>query len=265
MALLARAIETATVVSHNGFGFDLPILSWRYHLPVPRKNYDTMIGLHRSFPKVEKSLGHGISLFLWRYYHKDKGNFHPKNLTEEQELWSYNAEDVEGTRELKWAIDDYAKTVPGLQESIIQGNRCIYPYTLMSLNGMAFSDAKRQEIMLENDKLMLQYLRMIQIFLDELQYKGRLLPSSPKSCVSFFHEFMNYAVVGRSQTISKKTGRPLNTPSLNEKNFWKLKLKYPDNFLIDLCVKYRQVKKDTGMLKFVPWDFNKPLKEMLLS
>jgi hypothetical protein len=46
----------------------------------------------------------------------------------------------------------------------------------------------------------------------------------------------------------------MNTPSLNEKALYKLKLKYPENILIDICIAYRRVKKETGSLGFEPWN-----------
>ena len=100
-----------------------------------------------------------------------------------------------------------------------------------------------------------QLLRLTNIATKEVGYKETLLPNSPKSCVKFFHEYLNYDVVARSQRISKITGRPLNTPSLDEKAMWKLKLKYPDNLLIDIAIKYRVTKKETSMLQFNPWNF----------
>jgi hypothetical protein len=200
-------------------------------------------------------LGHCLSLWTWEPYHKDEGIFTPHDFKQYRQLLEYNGKDVAGMRLVKWAIDSYAKGVPGLEKSILQGNRCVYPYLLCSLNGMSFNEMARQAKLYENDKLMTHYLGMIRRFTEHLKYDGTLLPTSSPSCVKFFHSFLNYDVVARSRSISKKTGKPLNTPSLNEKAFWKLKLKYPDNALIDICVRYRQVKKDSGMLKFTPWDF----------
>jgi hypothetical protein len=255
LAALGTAFRRNTVVCHNGFAFDLFILCWRYGVPFYWNNYDTMIAFHRMFPHADKTLGHLMSTLTWEPYHKDEGIFAPVDIIQERKLWTYNAKDVAGMRLCKWAIDEYAKKIPGLPESINQGNACIYPYLLCSLVGILFDDEARNSIVDSNDKLMNQLLRLTNIATKEVGYKETLLPNSSMSCVKFFHDYLNYDVISRSQRISKKTGRPLNTPSLNEKALWKLKLKYPDNLLIDIAIKYRQTKKETSMLMFNPWNF----------
>jgi len=253
---LARVMQVCTTVTHNGYAFDLPILAWRYGLPIGRKQEDTMINHHRAFPGVEKSLGHCMSLWTDEEYHKDQGLFSPMNDAMDRRLWSYNAKDVYGMRLVHQAQKDYARKIPGLPESMRQGNDCIYPYTLCSLSGIYYDNDIRAQVVSENDRLMMQYLRMTRMLKGE--YEGELLPSSSQSCVKFFHEYLGYDVVARSKRISKKTGLRLNTPSLDEKAFWKLKLKYPQNILIDIALKYRAKQKESSMLKFEPWN----IKEM---
>lgn len=253
---LSRTMSRCTVVTHNGFGFDLLVLAWRYHIVWGTKHYDTMIAMHRCFPEIEKSLGHGMSLWTDEEYHKDEGCFNPHNMNDLVRLMEYNAKDVHAMRLIKAAIDKYSADIPGLSESIAQGNRCVYPYTLTSLSGISFDEVERDAIIKENDRLMTQYLRWLEI-LKGKEYKTRVLPTSSKSCVMFFHDYLNYDVVARSRNISKRTGNPLNTPSLNEKALYKLKLKYPQNIMIDICIAYRRRKKESGMLGFEPWDINR--------
>lgn len=253
---LAYAMGKACVVTHNGFGFDLLVLAWRYKLPFGHRHYDTMVAHHRVYPEVEKSLGHCLSLWTWEEYHKDEGCFNPRNMNDLVRLMEYNSKDVHGMRLIKAAIEKHATKIPGLRESIAQGMDTIYPYTLCSLAGINFDDIERQSLLTFNDRKMTQYLRWLEL-LKPKEYKPRILPTSSKSCVLFFHDFLNYDVVGRSRNISKKTGRPLNTPSLNEKNIYKLKLKYPENIMLDICIAYRRLKKMSGMLGFEPWDINK--------
>jgi hypothetical protein len=250
---IALAMDRCVTVMHNGYAFDLLVLAWRYGIGIGKQNYDTMIAGHRCFPEVEKSLGHMQSLWTWLPYHKDEGCFHPHSMDDQMRLWKYNAKDIHGMRIIKQSIDKYAKTIPGLAESITQGNSCVYPYTLASLSGIHYEEETLKSIIANNDRLMTQYLRWINLIKGK-QYKERLLPTSSQSCVKFFHDYLNYAVVSRSRQISKKTGRPMNTPSLNEKALYKLKLKYPENILIDICIAYRRIKKETGMLGFEPWD-----------
>jgi hypothetical protein len=158
-------------------------------------------------------------------------------------------------RLIKKEIDKYARKIPGLTESINQGMDTIYPYTLCSLSGIHFDNNRRNDIIVENDKLMTQYLRWLDIL--KGSYKDRILPTSSISCVKYFHEYLNYDIVSRSRRISNKTGKQLNTPSLNEAAIYKLKLKYPQNIMLDICIAYRKKKKETGMLGFTDWDINR--------
>jgi hypothetical protein len=252
LTTLASAMQRCVTVTHNGFAFDLLIFPWRYGIPIGHNQEDTMINHHRAFPGTEKSLGHCMSLWTDEEYHKDQGLFAPMNDAMDRRLYNYNARDVYGMRLVHQAQLEYAKKIPGLQESYRQGNDCIYPYVLCSLSGINYDDNHRTNICRENDRLMMQYLRMARIL--KGGFKDELLPSSSVSCVRFFHDYLGYDVVSRSRRISKKTGLRLNTPSLDEKAFWKLKLKYPENILIDLCLRYRAVQKETSMLRFEPWD-----------
>jgi len=252
---LARAMSNNINVTHNGYGFDLPILAWRYHIPWGTRHYDTMIAHHRCFPEIEKTLGHLGSLWTDEEYHKDEGCFSPHSMEDQIKLWNYNAKDVHLMRLIKKEIDKYARKIPGLTESINQGMDTIYPYTLCSLSGIHFDNNKRNDIIVENDKLMTQYLRWLDIL--KGSYKDRILPTSSISCVKYFHEYLNYDIVSRSRRISNKTGKQLNTPSLNEAAIYKLKLKYPQNIMLDICIAYRKKKKETGMLGFTDWDINR--------
>jgi hypothetical protein len=73
---------------------------------------------------------------------------------------------------------------------------------------------------------------------------GDLLPTSPKQCVQYFHDLLEYKVVGYTDT---------GQPSLDEKGMLKLKLSYPDNLALDFCLAFRHLSKESGSLKFSPW------------
>lgn len=244
---IVGAMRRCTVVIHNSM-FDLFVLAWKYRIPPPPRGqiFDTLIAQHRIFPEVEKSLGHCLSAWpsIWEPFHKDEGVFMPWNPLEEQQLWTYNAKDVYGMRLVHEAQMRYVaeSNISGLASSIEQGMRSIRPFLLMSLQGIKVDDKLRQEKLDHNDKLMTQYLRMTRILTGP---EVDLLPTSSKSCVKYFHDILGYPIAGRSA----KTG----APSLNETNMWKLKLKASHNVVVDVCVKYRQTKKESGQLNFNPW------------
>lgn len=237
---LSLAMQRNTVVAHNGFGFDYLVLAHRYKILVGRSYYDTMIAQHRCYPEVEKSLGHCISLWTDEPYHKAEGVIPPHNREQEEQLWAYNAKDVATTKLIKAQIDNYVKGDAGLAASIKQGNSMIYSYLVTSLFGVNFDEPSRAKVIEMNDKLMTQYLRMLRLLV------GReFLPTSNKQCTEYFHETLGYDVLNRSPKTK--------APSWGEKVIQKLKLKYPENPVLDLCLLYRAVKKETGSFGFTPW------------
>lgn len=244
MATLAKAIQRNTVVCHNSM-FDLFILAWKYNIPAGEKNYDTMLAHHRCFVDMEKSLGHCIShLLMWESFHKDEGIFEPKNRSQEEKLWKYNAKDVAATMLVYRALEQEAKNDTGIARSIEQSNECILPFLTMQLQGIRYNIDKLEEMKKENDRLLNHYLRAIKYLIGD----DNFLPSSPQQ-VSKYFERMNYAVINRSEL----TGRA----SWNEEAQQELKLKLRDkdiyNPAIDFILKFREVRKEYGSLKFIPW------------
>lgn len=242
LGALSVALRDNEVVCHNAM-FDLFVLAHHYHVPIGRRIYDTMVAQHRCFPETEKSLGHCISLWLWLPYHKDEGNFNPRNREQEEKLWRYNAKDVWTMRLIREEIDTYAKTIPGLRESIDQANASIRPYLINTLMGIRYSEERRLELMNKNDRLMTQYLRILNFLVGH-----NFLPTSPKQCVKYFHEEMDYPVVART---------PVGNPCLNEKAMQKLKIRMVNNQItnpvMDFCLLFRKCSKQAGTLKFIPW------------
>lgn len=249
---LAYAMTHNTVVVHNTM-FDLVVLAWKYKIPVGRNIYDTMLAQHKLFSGVEKSLGHCMSLLTWLPFHKDEGINPPRNTEQEQQLWQYNGKDIIGMRAVHRAQVSYASSNPGLQSSIDLANKCVYPYLINTLYGMHYNQEKLNAYITENDKLMTQYLRIINLLLGEDLVRKIAGPkskaplcSSPKQCVRYFHDMLGYPVVKSSKT----TG----LPSLDADAIYKLKLKSPvDNPVLDLVLRFREVQKETGSLKFIPW------------
>lgn len=248
---IAISFQRNTVVGHNSASFDLLVLAWKYRIAAGPRNYDTMLAWHRCYPEAERSLGHIMSALTWEPYHKDSGIFAPKNPTQEHQLWEYNAKDVYGTMLIYAGIERLAAPIPGLRESIAQSNRLIRPSLINTLQGMRFDPNLRDAMIKENDRLCNQYVRFIKLALGPELYKqiqGRSdsnLPASSKQCRRYFHELMGYKSAGKS----KKTG----LESLDADALFKLKQKYPENFVMDLVLSYREKAKESGSLKFKEW------------
>lgn len=254
--LLAIAVRDNTTVAHNGAAFDFFILAHKYRIGIGIKTYDTMLAHHRCYPSIEKSLGHCTSLYTYEPYHKDEGNFSYGSVEQANALWSYCGKDVRTMILIKEAIDTHAAKKPGLQESIQQANDSIRPYLITTLQGIKFDNAERLRMIEENDHLMMQYLRIINIligreFLQKLQRKSKSpLPNSNNQCCAYFHEALGYPVVMRS----KKTGKP----SLAKKAFFKLRIHLAnleiENPVLDLIIKYRATAYATShYLNFIEW------------
>ena len=235
---LSVSFSNNQVVIHNSL-FDLLITAWRYFIPAPLKIYDTMLAFHRCFPEQEKSLGHVMSWGTYQPYHKDEGHFNPQNRQQEQQLWEYNAKDVYGLLLAKAAIEKFAEGNTGLQLSIQEGNRRIRPYLINTLFGIKYDEQRRQGIIKENDRLAMQYLRIIKLLCGT-----EVLPTSHKQCTKWFHEVMGYKPVKRTEK---------GNPSLDGDALYKLLLKNPENVSIKFFLKYRERIKETGSLKFTPF------------
>lgn len=247
---LAISFRDNIVVAHNGSNFDYVVFATKYKLAV-RRCYDSMLAWHRCFPEVEKSLGHVTSYFTYEPFHKDESNFSYNTPEVCQQLWRYCGKDVYTMILIHKAIEDHAARTPGLAASIQQVNDSIPAYLTMSLQGIKYDEQIRAGIVLENDRLMMQYLRMIDILVGSQNLKairGKTskspMPGSNKQCCTYFHDMMGYPVVARS----KKT----KMPSLAKTAMYKLRLRQ-DNPVIDLCLRYRMVQHESGMLGFEPY------------
>jgi len=251
---LGIAMHNNTTVAHNGSKFDFLVLADKYKIPPGLKLYDTLLAMHRCFPEVEKSLGHCCSMWTWLPFHKDEGGGGYNSEKQAKDLWAYCGKDVYAMVLIKEAIDRYAKTIPGLSASIKQANDSIRPYLLMTLQGIRYEKHIIDDIWNENDRLMKQYLRMLEILigkenLTKIRGSGKsVMPTSNTQCCKYFHEMLGYPVIATGK--EKQDGT--RNPSLGKKAIFKLRLKF-ENPVLDLIIAYREIAKESSSLKFTPW------------
>lgn len=131
---LAVAMGRNEVVCHNA-SYDLLVLCWKYKIPLPRRVFDTMLAWHRCYPEVEKSLGHLISYFLYRPFHKNDGVYEPHNPQQEEQLYNYNAKDIITMREIYPALKEELVKCKAV-ESAAWANRMVRPYLTATLRGI---------------------------------------------------------------------------------------------------------------------------------
>lgn len=230
---LSIAFTNNTVVAHNGAAFDFLVLRLFYKFPFPTTPYDTLIANHRCFPEVEKSLAHVISQWTTLLYHKDE-IIEPRNRTEEERLWLYNAKDVYALKLIKDAQLQYAVNVPGLMNSIHQANASIVPYLETSRTGLRVNLLKLAKIANRLAVCKTAYARVASVLVGHT-----FNPASTDQCRKFFHDKLHYGVVS-------KTDKGL--PALGSKQLYQLHLKY-NNPLIPVILKYREVAKDLSSLE----------------
>lgn len=204
------------------------------------------------------------SYWTWQPFHKDQDSRGYRSKEQMMQRMAYCGKDVFTMYLIKQAIDKYAKNVVGLEDSIATAMSQILPYLVTTMQGIRVDEQLRQKKRFENDKLMEQYIRMINILIGEdgikrvqscIKGKASSLPSSNKQCVEYFHNILGYPVVQMGKP-DKFGGRH---PSLAKLALYKLRLKH-DNPVIDLCNMYRSVRLETTTpLGFVPWkdDSNK--------
>lgn len=153
---LAIAFRDNVVVCHNSM-FDLFVLAYKYKIPFPQRPYCTMIGWHRCYPEVEKSLGHLISYFTDCIYHKSDGVFDPQSSQQERSLWEYNGKDVS---RMILVYEGLQKEIARLacERSVEQAQKSIRPYLTMQFKGMRidteayinkFQECERRAAMLQ--------------------------------------------------------------------------------------------------------------------
>ena len=248
---LAIAMRDNIVVAHNGAAFDFFVLAYKYRIPV-NKTYDTMLAMHRCFPDIERSLGHCISLWSNEKFHKDSDSHSYKTLQNMIDRINYNMKDVFTMFLIKQSIDKYAKTIPGLADSIHTAMSCIRPYLVTTIHGIRYSDKIRQDVINDNDIILNKYLMLINYLIGDetlvkIKSKGSkasAFPLSNKQCVKYFHEEMGYPVVKRSIDTGE--------PSLSKNAIFKLQLKH-DNPVLTLTSRFRVIAKESSMLHFMPW------------
>ena len=249
---LANAIRHNTLVAHNGSGFDFIVLGYKLHIPI-YKVYDTMLAQRRCYPEVEQSLGHCTSLWTYQRFHKDTDSQGYHTEQQMMDKLKYCAKDVFTMSIIRQRIDEYASKVVGLSESIRVANDSIRPYIICTLNGIRYSEDKLHAIVEENDRMMEQYLRLINILIGPIgikhcqdviksKHKSAIASSNPQ-CADYFYTQLGYNVVTRT---------PEGKPACGKPALYKLALQYT-NPVITLINLYRQIKTETGKLMFHPW------------
>jgi len=242
---LAIALRDNIVVIHNAL-FDLFVIAYRYGIPAPTRVYDTMLSHHRLFPEVEKSLGHCISLYTDQPYHKNEGVFNPQNSGEFQQLYEYNIKDVLTMALIKPSIDKLAKTLRA-EESIEQVNSMVRPYLTAILQGIRIDTPELQMIRMHNDRYQYQVKRILSLLL------GRdVNPNSPKQVSEYLYTGLGLRKPDRDAT--------------NEKTLLQLRLKH-DLPAVSLIIRYRSVAKESGLLKFPPYEglYTKPMADRITT
>lgn len=250
---LSIAFRDNTVIAFNGAGFDYFVSSLKLRIPI-NKVYDPMVAWHRCFPDAEKSLGHVMSVATWEPFHKDESSAGYGTAEQADQLMRYCGKDVFGLILIYDWIVKYAKTIPGLTESIQQANDAIKPYLITTLTGIQYDPKMVAEIMAENDRLMMQYMRIINLLIGDKTVRAlrgkstKAMPGSNNQCVYYFHELLGYDTVGYGKPTKKGT----RNPSLSKTNIFKLRMKY-NNPVLDYVIAFRELAKESGSLKFSPF------------
>jgi hypothetical protein len=152
-------------------------------------------------------------------------------------------------RLIKRSIDQFATTIPGLSASIQRTMDSIRPYVTIMLQGIHYKQEFRDDLVRENDRLMTHYSKWVPMLVGKEAMP--FIRGSSKKCMlgssaqkaRYFHDLLDYPIIART---------PAGAPALGKKQIFKMRLKH-DNPLLDLCVAYTEIQKETGMLKFNPW------------
>lgn len=243
----AIALRDNIAVTWNGSGFDMFFNCWRYGIPFGRNNFDAMVSHHRIFPEVEKSLGHGISLYTDQDYHKNtSGTFAPNNTRQEMQLWAYNGTDTHTTWLCAKEIIQYAKGIKGLTESIKQANEMIYPYLMMTMTGMNTDKQLIDKKIKDNDRRVNQYLRILKILVG-----FNLNPRSNKQMTQYLFNKEKDGGLGYSPVSYTDD----NKPACDAAALIRLAINYPENIVLLLILQIRRLLTEAKALMFQPTNY----------
>jgi len=231
---LAVAMSQNTTVIHNAL-FDLFVLAWRYGIPPGHRIIDTMLLQHRLYPDLEKSLGHCLSLYTHQPYHKSEGIFEPHNLEQAQQLYSYNAKDVQSLELLLPIMQQHAAKLDAT-ESAAHACSMVRPYLTAILQGLRLDVPHIRDRITDNLLKQQQVRRLIGI---ACGYD--LNPNSPKQVSQYLYD----------KRFGMGYKKPPKDPT-NEKTLFTLRLKHP-NPAIGAILEYRRCSKENGQLGFNFW------------
>ncbi len=246
---LAMAFKSNIVVTHNGHQFDLFVFAYKYRVPWGRQNWDTMIAFHRLFPEIEKSLGHGLSLFTDLPYHKNEGVFRPFNIEQEQQLWKYCGKDVFGMYEMRKQQELYGRKI-GATESMAFGNSLIPLYLTETFTGIRKNAQATTDIIVANELRITEVTKILYILVGrELNVK------SPPQMKVYLYGAKDKGGLGLQPffygKVSKKTGKA--SPKADAKSLLKLQVKH-GLASIAVILELRRLHKQTSSLKINYWN-----------
>jgi len=236
---LAVSLRDNTLVTHNGHGFDLLILLFKYKIPFGDNHFDTMVAHHRIYPEVEKSLGHVLSLYTDEPYHKNEsdGGYVPFNSEQERNLWMYNAKDVAVMPWLRSALQREASRMEALK-STEEAMDLIPVYLTLTARGIRVNRELINTRLIENNRRVTQYLRILKILV------GRdINPQSPKQMKEYL--FNTKTGLGLKPVSYTKKGEP----KTDEKALLKLSIKH-ELPVVPVILEIRRVGKLSSMMEF---------------
>ena len=106
----------------------------------------------------------------------------------------------------------------------------------------------------ENDRLMMHYASWLPYLIGENNLKliagksKNYMPGSNPQCVRYFHDLLGYPIIA----LGKARDDGTRMPSLGKKAMFRLRLKH-ENPVIDICLAYRELSRESGSLGFIPW------------
>lgn len=171
--------------------------TYRWWCLIPRLGQDTMVSHHVAFAGLPKALDYQASLYCSHYvYWKDDGKEWSAKMGEDQ-LWSYNCEDVVRTLECAEATRETCTSLGLTEQEEFQHE--LFHAVLETMNrGVRIDTSRKAELSLE---LATELERRERWLESVLGY--RLNPRSPVQMHALFYEDLSQKVIH-----NRKTGKP---------------------------------------------------------
>jgi len=220
---VAKIFESKSImkVGHNSICFDAPRIKNDFCISIENHSFDTIHAWHLLYSELNRSLKFVTTLLLnYPNYWTDK------TTSDDKEEWTYNAYDAAATIDIYFKINDEI-VKKKMTDKYKEINKLAIAISRIQERGIKIDEVARKKIKEEQ-------IKELKIIKDKIKdIAGEALnPNSPKQVKELLYDKMKFPTV-----YDKKK------PTTNEVALKKLAIKFPNEKILKLIIKYRKITK----------------------